>query len=255
MNAKPAVSRFANIGHRERDHVPQLSLEILPQPDKTTCGPTCLHAVYRYLGRDLELVEVIDDVVSLESGGTLAVLLGQDALARGFRARIHTTNIRVFDPSWFRGELDLAERLALQAGYRSDPKLRNASLAYRDFVLAGGEIRFEHPTAEMIFRYHERGVPIITGLSATYLYGEPRERDDKPDDTRGEPAGHFVVLAGSDPEHKRVLVADPLKDEPGNKSHYYWVDADRLLASILLGVLTYDASVLVVESENPEWPR
>ena len=23
-----------------------------PQPDETTCGPTCLHAVFRYFGED-----------------------------------------------------------------------------------------------------------------------------------------------------------------------------------------------------------
>ena len=26
----------------------KLFLDIRPQPDQTTCGPTCLHAVYRY---------------------------------------------------------------------------------------------------------------------------------------------------------------------------------------------------------------
>jgi hypothetical protein len=228
----------------------ELDLEILPQPDNTTCGPTCLHAVYRYLGHDLDLVDLVRDVVGVEGGGTLAVLLGQDALARGFRARIHTTNLQVFDPSWFAGPVDIAERLAKQATHRTDPKRRHACLAYRDFILSGGEILMEHPTARMIFEYHERGIPIITGLSATYLYREPRELDDAPDDVRGEPAGHFVVLAGSNPREGRVLVADPLKSNPGNMSHYYWVDAERLLASILLGVLTYDASVLVIEAEN-----
>ena len=28
----------------------RLPVEILPQPDETTCGPTCLHAVFRYFG-------------------------------------------------------------------------------------------------------------------------------------------------------------------------------------------------------------
>jgi hypothetical protein len=84
-------------------------------------------------------------------------------------------------------------------------------------------------------------------LSATYLYGNSRERLDKPDSVRGHPVGHFVVLCGAEPERGRVLVADPLEDEPNNRSHFYWVETDRLMASILLGVLTYDASVLVIE--------
>ncbi len=29
----------------------RLLLTMLPQPDETTCGPTCLHAIYRYWGR------------------------------------------------------------------------------------------------------------------------------------------------------------------------------------------------------------
>ena len=28
----------------------RLPVRTLPQPDETTCGPTCLHAVYRYWG-------------------------------------------------------------------------------------------------------------------------------------------------------------------------------------------------------------
>ena len=36
----------------------RLPVETLPQPDETTCGPTCLHAVYRYWG-DREPLETI----------------------------------------------------------------------------------------------------------------------------------------------------------------------------------------------------
>lgn len=48
------------------------TLAIETQPDTTTCGPTCLHAVYRHFG-------------------------DQIALARGYRATIHTWNLEVFD--------------------------------------------------------------------------------------------------------------------------------------------------------------
>ena len=36
---------------------------ILPQPDGTTCGPTCLHAVYQHYGDKLSLDRVIRDEV------------------------------------------------------------------------------------------------------------------------------------------------------------------------------------------------
>jgi len=37
----------------------RLPVKMLPQPDETTCGPTCLHAIHRYWGEDARLAEVI----------------------------------------------------------------------------------------------------------------------------------------------------------------------------------------------------
>ena len=48
-------------------------------------------------------------------------------------------------------------------------------------------------------------------------------------------------------EERRVLVADPLQDNPRYGVHYYWVHIQRVLGAILLGVLTYDANLLVLE--------
>ena len=50
------------------DH--RLQFEILPQPSNTTCGPTCLHAVYRYLGDELPLPQVIEETQALQEGAT-----------------------------------------------------------------------------------------------------------------------------------------------------------------------------------------
>ena len=60
----------------------KLRVEILPQPDDNSCGPTCLHALYRYYGDELPLDQVLAEVPMLESGGTLDVLLANHALAR-----------------------------------------------------------------------------------------------------------------------------------------------------------------------------
>src|SRR5271169_3675678 len=93
----------------------QLRLEILPQPDHLTCGPTCLHAVYRFFGDPISLDEVIDGIPQLEDGGTLAVVMACHALKRDFDATIITYNVQVFDPTWFKpGGPLLAERLAVQ---------------------------------------------------------------------------------------------------------------------------------------------
>jgi hypothetical protein len=107
-------------------------------------------------------------------------------------------------------------------------------------------------------RFLGRGVPIMTGLSATYLYREPREIPETgaADDVRGEPAGHFVVLSGYDRNTKLVDVADPYEWNPLGGQRYYSVDLNRLIGAVLLGSLTYDANLLVIEvSRRRRWPR
>src|SRR6476620_1548552 len=96
----------------------ELPVSILPQPDETTCGPTCLQAIYRYWEADETLGEVIRRHRALEHGGTFAVFLACDALRLGFEATIFTYNVTVFDPTWFTGELDIAERLMRQREHK-----------------------------------------------------------------------------------------------------------------------------------------
>ena len=223
-----------------------IDLDVLPQPDDTTCGPTCLHAVYRYWGHDLELPKLVQEIKPLPGGGTLAVSLACHALRRGFDAEIYTYNVQVFDPTWFSGDTDLAQRLRAQDAAKGDAKLSIATRSYLEFLSLGGHVRFEELTARLLRRFIDRDIPILTGLSATYLYGCPREIDDEYDDVRGEPAGHFVVVSGYDKQAPEVMVADPLQDNPGFGAHYYRVSTDRLIASILLGVVTYDANLLVI---------
>jgi hypothetical protein len=54
-----------------------------------------------------------------------------------------------------------------------------------------------------------------------------------------------VVLAGHD--DGRILVADPWHEGPAAGEHRYWVDMHRLINSILLGIVTYDANLLLLE--------
>src|SRR5207237_8581913 len=93
----------------------RLPVRTLPQPDETTCGPTCLHAVYAYWGDKEPLDTVVARMWRLRQGGTFAVFLGCDALRKGYRARIYTYNLTVFDPTWFTPpHVDIAGQLALQ---------------------------------------------------------------------------------------------------------------------------------------------
>lgn len=238
--------------------MPELDFRIQPQPDDRSCGVTCLNAVYDYYGLDVPLPQLALEVEHLESGGTLAVMLGCDALRRGFKAKIYTYNLQLFDPTWFKEpKPNVAHKLLRQEVVKEDPKLKVATRRYVEYLDLGGKVRFEELTAKLIRRHLKRGKPMLVGLSATYLYQTAREYGpfDDFDDIRGEPQGHFVVLCGYDREQKTVRVADPLLPNPmTGDSQYYNVSMDRLIAAILLGIVTYDANLLVIETKEPDTP-
>src|SRR5512141_442066 len=109
----------------------RLPVKILPQPDETTCGPTCLHAIYRYWGEEESRQTGIGRAQRFVQGGTVAVFLACDALRKGYAATIYTYNLMVFDPTWFaRPRVDIGERLALQRSYKPDPRLALVTEGY-----------------------------------------------------------------------------------------------------------------------------
>lgn len=243
-------------------HRAVLPVEILAQPDDETCGPTCLHAVYRFWGERIGLDEVIDSARSMnitgDGRGTLAVMLGIHAMTRGYRAALYTFNLHVFDPTWFDSEGrsttdELQAKIRAQMAVKSDKDARFARAcgSYLEFLSIGGSIQFRDLTSSMIAAFIREGKPVLTGLSATYLYRCAREfgPNDDYDDIRGMPAGHFVVVHGYEESTDSVTIADPLENNPGFESHIYTVPMSRLVPAILLGVLTYDANLLVIEPE------
>ncbi len=226
----------------------RVAVDVPAQPTETSCGPTCLHAVYKYWRREVPVERLIAEVGTVEGGGTIAVLLGLDALRRGFDARLYTYNLKVFDPTWFEPRrLDLADKLRQQLRHRSG-KRRAATRAYLEFVEAGGDIRFEDLTPALIRGLLRRNAPILTGLSSTWLYRDSRERPDTcaDDDIAGEPGGHFVVLSGYHPGEGTVTVSDPYAANPLSEARQYDVPIARLINAILLGVLTYDGNLLLI---------
>lgn len=233
----------------------RLPLNMLAQPDEITCGPTCLHSMYRYWGDDQTLAAVIDRTGRLEHGGTLAVFLACDALRRGYRATIYTYNLKVFDPTWFvKPGVDIAERLRAQQAIKMDYRLQHATTGYLEFLERGGRLRLFDLTPSLIQSILRRKTPIITGVSSTYLYRIAREYgpDDEPDDIRGNPSGHFVVIAGYDRNKHEALVMDPYGANPYGSTeeystHEYSISFDRLIGAILLGIVTHDANLLVIQ--------
>lgn len=233
-----------------------LDFDIHRQPDNSTCGPTCLHAVYRYYNDAISLPAVIAEVPSIEEGGTLAVYLACHALRRGYKTTIFPYNLQIFDPTWSAiPPKDIAAKLRRQLSFKKDiPGFELVTSAYLEYLELGGQLKFEVMTASLLRRYLKKSIPILTGLSATYLYDEAREYDAgsgyKYDDVRGESIGHFVVLTGYTKEDRRVSVADPLKKNPIASSRYYGVNIYRLICAIMLGILSYDGNLLIIQPKK-----
>lgn len=228
----------------------RLSVRTLPQPDETTCGPTCLHTIYTYWGEKEPLDQVIARNYAMEQGGgTFAVFLACDALRKGYSATIYTYNLMVFDPTWFgHDDVNIAERLRRQRELKMDHRLQQVTPGYLEFLELGGRLRFMDLSPTLIHRILRRRFPIITGLSSTYLYHAPREygEDAIKDDIRGMPSGHFVVIAGYNAARRRVLVVDPYQPHPYGTSHEYWISIDRAVGAVLLGIVTHDANLLII---------
>lgn len=228
----------------------RLPVKIMPQPDELTCGPTCLHAIYQYWGETESLEQVISRTQRWDGGGTLAVFLACDALRKGYQATIYTYNLMMFDPTWFKKPgVNIAERLRRQNDLKQDARIDLATHAYLEFLNLGGALRFLNLSRYLIRGILRRKLPILTGLSSTYLYQVAREfgPEDTPDDIRGVPAGHFVVIAGYNRPNRTVLVADPYSTNPYSQDpNLYWINVERVVAAILLGIVTHDANLLII---------
>lgn len=236
-----------------------IEIVIQVQPDDETCGPTSLHAIYKYYGLDIPLEEIIQKVERSISGGTLSPMLGKHALQEGFKTKIYIYNLNIFDPTWFQHPHNdnefLIDKLEAQMKFKKDKYTVKETLAYLDYLKAGGTICFHSLNVDLLKKYFLKGTPILTALSATYLYRSSREYftpEGKSiyDDIRGVPCGHFVVLCGYDAKKRLIVVADPHPTNPLFKTNYYKVSVNRLINSIMLGVLTYDANLLIIEPQE-----
>lgn len=233
----------------------KLKLEMFAQPDDTTCGPTSLHAIYNYYGDPITQEEVIKDIQQLrDGGGTLAVMLALHALKRGYKVTLYTYNLDMFDPTWFANrDIDIQEKLRLQeVKKQGNWKFTLASQSYARFIDLGGIIKFKPLSEKLLRQYLKRNCPIITGLSSTYLYNSSREDPltCKDNDIEGFPSGHFVILRGIDSKRRKILIADPYQQNPIRKKHYYAVGFSHLMSAILLGVMTYDGNLLIIEPKE-----
>src|SRR5258708_39824875 len=94
----------------------------------------------------------------------------------------------------------------------------------------GGKIFLTEMNESLFKKYLKQSVPVLTGLSATYLYETQREipANNKFDGVSGEPVGHFVIVNGFDETTNTVYLADPMNPNP-LKGRYYSVTFDSLI--------------------------
>jgi len=226
-----------------------IKIPIKKQPDETTCGPTSLHSLYEYYGDPISLETVIDEVFQFDDGGTVGALLAVHALKRGYNATIYTYNLQVFDPSWFDlTSKEIIQKLRAQKKIKKRKKLSLVTDAYIEFLKLGGKLKFQDLKSSLLRKHLKAHHPVLAGLSATYLYKTKREfgPDSDYDDVKGSPAGHFVLLSGYDPDTREVQIADPISQNPMGEGMIYRMKIDRVINAILLGIITYDANLIII---------
>jgi hypothetical protein len=235
----------------------ELPVFIERQPDYTTCGPTALHAIYRFYGDDISLDTVVKETPKLPGGGTLAVHLSVHALRRGYEVDTWVCNVRHVDPTWFQQSTDLKAKLQARwkaKGLQDDPRYGPAIEATTQYLDLGGRFVWGDLVPEGIGKRLSYGEPLLTGTNGTYLYQCSRETEAGPDDVAGEAFGHFIVICGYRSSDQTMAIADPLLDNPAHGTKYYRVSAFRLLGALFLGVGSDDGNLALIRPKGHKSP-
>lgn len=231
----------------------ELPVSIERQPDYTTCGPTALHAIYRYYNDPIDLETVIAETPKLPTGGTLGVHLSVHALNRGYEVDTWLCNVRHFDPTWFQKPTDILAKLKarwIAKDLTNDPRFGPALEAVEQYVTLGGRLVWGDLTPDLLSNILAQGMPLLTGTNGTYLYQCSRETETGADDVAGDPFGHFIVLCGYNSGDQTVAVADPLLDNPAHGTKYYRAGLYRLLGAIFLGVGSDDGNLILIRPKG-----
>jgi hypothetical protein len=107
---------------------------------------------------------------------------------------------------------------------------------------SGVELDIKIPSEKILIEYLKRSIPPIITLSYNVLHDYKRKLNDKLDDVRGLPTGHYVVVSGYD--SKKFIVTDPFNGTlkvPKEKLIFSW---------FLLG-----GWILIVEPKKAKWVK
>ena len=197
-----------------------LPIQRIKQPPNE-CEPTCLKQILDYFKIDSHL----DDLIKRISGDKFKwhnwdYNTGRVAIEHGLDVTIYTRSAGIFDPTWFElSAEDLLSKLKEEAEYFKTetyvglPSFKEDIKAAIRFLESGGRINFTPISEKLIKEQLDQHKPLIAGVSYTLLVNAPRERYFtkekrwKPDDIKGQPYGHVVVICGYKDDSYQI--ADP----------------------------------------------
>jgi predicted double-glycine peptidase len=205
------------------------------------CGPFALAQVLQYYGEIITAEELIQGTKMVQGIGTYESNLALTAKKLGYKTKITTQNLYLFDPTWQElSQNELIVKLQEQEKELKDKDLTQSAQGFIEYLQAGGKLGSETIDRDLLVDKLGRG-PLVVGLNMTYLYQEKR-----PLDKEAKRYGHFVTVSGYDGENDTFTLIDPWHSIPFSKDGIYQVKSARLIAAIYLAEATFDASLLEV---------
>lgn len=206
--------------------------------EKMTCVPSSLQQVLAYYGKKAELKDMLK-LFPMYEDGTYEPYAGLYAMKLGFKPTLFFYNLKYMDPTWLKlGKKQFLKKLktAIKISHKKDIKRCLKSLI--EYIQAGGKIKFQIPSRNLLIKYLKKNVPIMISLYSTILHNKKRYdfKKDKPSEY-GELTGHMVVIGGF--KNGKFFVIDPSSKYGGR----YWVEENKLIFSWLF----YGGWTLVIE--------
>lgn len=244
--------------------MPKLNIKIKKQkPDE--CLPACLRAVFEYYRIKSSEEEIIKKI----SKNSFKLYdwdfqAGKLTIEKGLKAKIYSNVTLIFDPSWYNiSSKDLIKKTEKQIvffkerneNFLKDPmKWGNffcpskwmAEQLVREvktllaFLKSGGIINFSPISKELIEKFIDSKVPVITHHNPTLLHRMKRRYNSQPNDIKGNSWGHVIIISGY--TKNEFIISDPA-GLTYEGSLEYKVSKDLLLESIL----RYNSQLLIIK--------
>jgi len=217
----------------------------IEQQVESECAVECLYSVLRYYGISSSRKELVREAsYKSKKWRDWDYKICRSALKRGLKATVVTMSTEIFDPTWFKINIDkLIEKLEVELekvknklkDSKKNINFHSLSLKIEEisaaitFFKQGGKIEFEPLSIKKIESFIDKNIPVFAPHNSTLLQSKSRMLRFKKNDTSGHDWGHVFLIIGYD--DNQFIVADPEKWNRGK--HYYEVPKNLLIESIL----------------------